>query len=204
MDTSRELAVVTGASSGIGLALAKEFPTHDHDLIISAEDAELDAAALSLAGAGRQVQAVRADLATPQGVEELVARVSTAGRPVDTLVINAGVGVGGPFVGADTSLAEQLNVVDLNVRSSVHLAKRLLPAMVARGSGRVLFTSSIAAVLPGPFQAVYNASKAFLLSFSEALREALRDTGVTVTALLPDPALAAQHRRQSEPGSADN
>jgi short-subunit dehydrogenase len=262
MSTARQLAVLTGASSGIGLALAREFAEHDFDLIIAAEDAELDTAGLSLSGQNRHVQMVRTDLATPRGVEELVSRVSTAGRPVDALVINAG--VGGAFAGSDTSLAEQLNVVDLNVRSSVHLAKRLLPAMVARRGGRVLFTSSIAAVLPGPFQAVYNASKAFLLSFSEALREELRDTGVTVTALLPgptdtefftraglddtklgagekddpaevakqgyaammagehrvvagstsnkaqvatanmvpDPVLAAQHRRQSEPGSA--
>ena len=266
MGTARQLAVVTGASSGIGLALAKEFAEHDFDLIICAEDAELDTAGLVLSGTGRQVQMVRADLANPRGVEELVSRVAAAGRPVDALVVNAGVGVGGAFAGEDTSLAEQLNVVDLNVRSSVHLAKRLLPAMCARGAGRVLFTSSIAAVLPGPFQATYNASKAFLLSFSEALREELRDTGVTVTALMPgptdteffaranledtklgasegkddpaevakqafaammagehrvvagsmsnkaqvaaanvvpDPVLAAQHRRQSEPGSAE-
>ncbi len=187
MTTERGFAVVTGASSGIGLALAKEFTAHDFDLIIAAEDAELDTAAVSLAGEGRSVQPVRVDLAKPRDVEELAARVSAAGRPVDALVINAGVGVGGAFVGEDTSLAEQLNVVDLNVRSSVHLAKRLVPAMVERGAGRVLFTSSIAALAPGPFQAVYNASKAFLLSFSEALREELRDTGVTVTALLPGP-----------------
>lgn len=186
-NSARQLAVLTGASSGIGLALAKEFAEHDFDLIIAADDDELDTAGLLLAGDGRQVQAVHVDLATPHGVEELVARVSAAGRPVDALVINAGVGVGGAFVGPDTTLSDQLTVVDLNVRSSVHLAKRLLPGMVEHGAGRVLFTSSIAAVLPGPFQATYNASKAFLLSFSEALREELRDTGVTVTALLPGP-----------------
>jgi short-subunit dehydrogenase len=105
---------------------------------------------------------------------------------VDALVVNAGVAVAGPFVGEST-LEEQLNVVDLNVRSAVHLAKLLVPDMVARGSGRVLFTSSIAAVMPGPFQTVYNASKAFLLSFSQALREELKDSGVTVTALMPGP-----------------
>jgi short-subunit dehydrogenase len=119
-------------------------------------------------------------------VEQLVGRVAMTGRPVDALVVNAGVAVAGPFVGEST-LEEQLNVVDLNVRSAVHLAKLLVPDMVARGSGRVLFTSSIAAVMPGPFQTVYNASKAFLLSFSQALREELKDSGVTVTALMPGP-----------------
>src|SRR5205807_2333109 len=127
--------------------------------------------AAALAGDGRQVQPVQVDLAKPRDVEELAARVATTGKPVDALVVNAGLGVGGAFAGDDTSLADQLNIVDLNVRSSVHLAKVLLPAMVERGAGRVMFTSSVAAVLPGPFQAVYNASKAFLLSFAEALRE---------------------------------
>lgn len=187
MTTPAPLAVVTGASSGIGRELAAQCATNGFDLVITAEDAELDRATERLRGAGVQVDAVRADLTTEAGVEQLVDAVTGTGRPVDALVINAGVGVGGPFVSDDSSLEDQLAVVDLNVRSSVHLAKRLLPGMVSRGAGRVLFTSSIAAVMPGPFQAVYNASKAFLLSLSEALREELKDTGVTVTALLPGP-----------------
>lgn len=180
------LAVVTGASSGIGLELAHQLAADGFDIVACAEDDELTIAADALRANNVAVEAVRADLARPEGVEQLVERVTVTGRPVDALVVNAGVGVSGPFVG-DSSLDEQLNVVDLNVRSAVHLAKRLLPDMAARGGGRVLFTSSIAAVMPGPFQTVYNASKAFLLSFSEALREELKDSGVTVTALMPGP-----------------
>jgi short-subunit dehydrogenase len=180
------LAVVTGASSGIGLELAQQLAVNGFDIMACAEDDELTIAADALRANNVAVEAVRADLARPAGVEQLVGRVTATGRPVEALVVNAGVGVSGPFVG-DSSLDEQLNVVDLNVRSSVHLAKRLLPGMAAHGRGRVLFTSSIAAVTPGPFQTVYNASKAFLLSFSEALREELKDSGVTVTALMPGP-----------------
>lgn len=180
------LAVVTGASSGIGLELARELAENGFDLVICAEGDELALAADALRASNVAVEAVRADLARPDGVERLVDAVGATGRPVEALVVNAGVAVAGAFVG-DSSLEEQLNVVDLNVRSAVHLAKHLLPAMAARGTGRVLFTSSIAAVMPGPFQTVYNASKAFLLSFSQALREELKDTGVTVTALMPGP-----------------
>jgi short-subunit dehydrogenase len=107
-------------------------------------------------------------------------------RPIAALALNAGVGAGGAFVG-ETSLEDQLDIVDLNVRSSVHLAYRLLPTMVENGEGRVLFISSIAATSPGPSMAVYNASKAFLSSLSQALRDELKDTGVTVTALIPGP-----------------
>ena len=178
------LAVVTGASSGIGLELAHQLAAHGFDIVACAEDGELVIAADALRANNVAVDAVRVDLTQPDAVEQLVKVVTTTGRPVEALVINAGVGVSGAFVG-DSTLEDQLHVVDLNVRSAVHLAKRLLPAMAARGSGRVLFTSSIAAVMPGPFQTVYNASKAFLLSFSEALREELKDSGVTVTALMP-------------------
>jgi short-subunit dehydrogenase len=107
-------------------------------------------------------------------------------RPLDAVAINAGVGVGGDFA-RDNALADELNLVDLNVRSAVHLAKLVLNDMVRRGSGRVLFTSSIAATSPGPYLATYAASKAFLYSFAEALRHELHGTGVTVTALLPGP-----------------
>jgi short-subunit dehydrogenase len=181
---TRPLAVVTGASSGIGLELAKQFARHDFDVVVAAEDAELDAAAQEVRACGAQVEAVRADLADPEGVEQLVGRL--AGRPVEALAVNAGVGVNGEFAG-DTRLEDQLTVVDLNVRSAVHLAKRVVPGMVGRGHGRVLFTSSVAGTAPGPYQAVYAASKAFLTSFSEGLRAEVEDKGVTVTALLPGP-----------------
>lgn len=178
-------AVVTGASSGIGLELAREFVDHGFDVLICAEDAELADAASQLAAGGNQVDVVRADLATRQGVEELVSAVAETGRPVDALALNAGVGNGGPFL--ETSLEADFGVIDLNVSAVVHLAKRLLPPMVARGAGRVLMTASTASTMPGPYYATYAASKAFVLSFAEAVRHELKDTGVTVTALMPGP-----------------
>jgi short-subunit dehydrogenase len=183
---TKPLAVVTGASSGIGLELAKQFARHDFDLVLAAEDDELAAAAEQVRACGAQVEPVRTNLAAPDGVEELVRRIDAAGRPVEALAVNAGVGIDGEFAG-DTRLEDQLTVVDLNVRSAVHLTKRVVPGMVGRGRGRVLFTSSIAGTSPGPYQAVYAASKAFLTSFSEGLRGEVKDKGVTVTALLPGP-----------------
>jgi uncharacterized protein len=181
----RPLAVVTGASSGIGRELARQFGEHGFDLLITAEDAELADAARDLEGTGVHVQTVTADLLTYDGCETLWATIRAAG-PIDALALNAGIGAGGPFA-TGPDLRAQLDVVHLNVTSQVHVARRVLPGMVDRGQGRVLFTSSVAATQPGPFQAVYAASKAFLYSFAEALRDELKDTGVTVTALLPGP-----------------
>jgi short-subunit dehydrogenase len=164
--TDRPLAVVTGASSGIGLELAKQFEENGFDLIAPPEE--------------------EVDLATPGGVEELYARIRAAGRPVAALALNAGVGAGGAFA-TDTELEDELRLVDLNVRSVVHLAKLVLPDMVERDEGRVLITSSIASTMPGAFQAVYNGSKSFVQSFGLALREELKDTNVTVTLLMPGP-----------------
>ncbi|MGW4207660.1 SDR family NAD(P)-dependent oxidoreductase [Lentzea sp. NPDC004789] len=182
------LAVVTGASSGIGHELAKVLADNGFDLVVAAEDERIDetAAQIALRCEGVSVDPVRTDLSTYEGVEALVAAVRADGRPVDVLAVNAGVGVGGDFV-RDTSLDDNLEIVDLNVRSSVHLTHRLLTDMVDRKQGRVLFTSSIAATAPGPFHSVYAASKAFLASFGQSLREELRDTGVTVTTLMPGP-----------------
>jgi short-subunit dehydrogenase len=183
--SERSLAVVTGASSGIGLELAKQFAEHDFDLIVAAEDEELEAAARELEATGAMVEAVRVDLATDEGVDELARQISAAGRPADAVALNAGIGAGGAFV--DTELKDELKLIDLNVRSTVHLAKHVTRDMVNRGEGRILFTSSIASTMPGPFQAVYNASKAFVQSFALALRNELKDTGVTVTSLMPGP-----------------
>jgi short-subunit dehydrogenase len=183
--TGKPLAVVTGASSGIGYELAKQFAQHGFDLIVAAEDGRLTEAATELRSLGAEVQEVQTDLARFEGVEQLYTRATATGRPIDAIAINAGIGVGGPF--AETHLADELQLVDLNVRSAVHLAKRAVQTMVPRGEGRILFTSSIAATQPGPFEAVYAASKAFLLSLSEALRNELKDTGITVTALMPGP-----------------
>jgi short-subunit dehydrogenase len=183
--TGRPLAIVTGASSGIGLELAKQFAAAGFDLVVAAEDAAIETAAPGLGASGVSVEAVQVELASAEGVEELYRRVTAMGRPVDAAALNAGVGAGGAFT--DTELADELRVVDLNVRSTVHLSKYMVRDMVTRGEGRILFTSSIASTMPGPFQAVYNASKSFVQSFALALRNELKDTGVTVTSLMPGP-----------------
>ena len=182
---TRPLAVVTGASSGIGHELAKQFAQGGFDLLITSTDAKINEVAQSLKGLGAAVETVQADLATYEGVEALYQQIQATGRPVEAIAINAGVGVGGDFT--QTDLSAELKLIDLNVKSPVHLAKCVIKDMVDRGAGKVLFTSSIASLMPGPFEAVYAASKAFLRSFSEAIRNELKDTGVTVTALMPGP-----------------
>jgi len=184
---TNEFAVVTGASSGIGYELARQFVANGYDLLVIAEDDGIEQAAADLRRDGRvQVTAVRADLATYDGVEKVYAAIRASGREVDAIALNAGRGIGGDFV-RQTDLADELDVIDVNVTSTVHLAKRVLPDMVARNAGQVLFTSSIASMMPGTYQAVYNASKSFVQSFAEALRAELTDTGVTVTSLMPGP-----------------
>jgi short-subunit dehydrogenase len=182
METTRPLALVTGASSGIGRDLARQFAANGFDLVIAAEDGAIHEAADELRGGGAHVEAVQADLATEAGVDELYGRVT---RPLDAAALNAGIGQGGAF--KDTDLADELKIVDLNVRNTVHLAKHVVQDMTARGEGRILFTSSIASTMPGSFQAVYNASKSFVQSFALALREELKDSGVSVTSLMPGP-----------------
>jgi short-subunit dehydrogenase len=181
---NRQFAVITGASSGIGLELARECIEHDFDVLICARDRPgLEAARAHLAATGAAVEAVTCDLATFDGCEKLADAIARAGRPVDALLLNAGIGVNGAFV--DNDLEEELESIALNVDAVVHIAKRVVPAMVARGRGRVLITASVASTSPAPYLAVYGATKAFDLSFAEALRYELKDTGVTVTALQP-------------------
>jgi len=183
---TRPLAVVTGASNGIGYELAKQFAQNGFDLLVTSTGPSINEAAIAFEKLGAQVETVQADLATYDGVETLYNKIKATGRSVDAIAINAGVGVGGDFA-RETDLKDELNLINLNVVSSVHLAKRVVKDMVDCHQGRILFTSSIAALMPGPFEAVYAASKAFLHSFSEALRNELKDTGVTVTSLMPGP-----------------
>ena len=181
----RPFAVVTGGSNGIGFELARQFLSNGYDVLIAGEeDGHLAEAARQLAdGGGGTVTTLAADLSRPDGVDALHAAIGAAARPVDVLCVNAGIGLGGAFV--ETDLARELQMIDLNVRGAVQLTKLALPAMVARGSGKLLFTSSIAATMPDPFEAVYGATKAFLRWFGEALREELKDKGVGVTVLMP-------------------
>jgi short-subunit dehydrogenase len=181
----RPLALVTGASSGIGLELARQFAQNGFDLVVNAEDAGLAPAAQELRATGATVTEVRSDLRTAEGVDTVWATVATAGRPLAAVALNAGVGQGGAFV--NNAIDGEQEIIDVNITSTVRLAKLVLRDMVGRGEGRVLFTSSIASTMPGSFQAVYNASKSFVQSFAQALQEELKDTGVTITSLMPGP-----------------
>lgn len=186
--TRRPLALITGASSGIGYELAHQFAADGHDLIITATtQAGLDRAADELASRGAEVATVVADLTAFDGVETLYAAVRATKRPLAAAALNAGVGLGGYFVGG-TDLRREIDMIQLNTISQVHLTKRILPDMVAQGTGKLLFTASISGTMPTPYEAVYGATKAFLVSFAEAVKSELKDSGasgITVTLLMP-------------------
>jgi uncharacterized protein len=175
-------AIVTGASSGIGTALARECPAHGLEVLIAADEPAIEQAAAGLRrhGSGR-VDAVQADLAGSEGVDRLCA--AAAGRKVDALLANAGRGLGDGFL--DQAPDDWLRVVQTNIIGTLLLLQKVGRDMRAAGSGRILITGSIAGFMPGTYQAVYNASKAFLDNFSFALRHELQDSGVTVTCLMP-------------------
>jgi short-subunit dehydrogenase len=181
----KQLAIVTGASSGIGYNLAKVFAENGFDLVIASHGERLDRAESDLRALGAQVTAIHADLATFEGVADLWRQIESLGRPVDAAAINAGIGVGGLF--AETPLEDEINLVRLTVEGTVHLTKRVVQHMVPRRQGRILITASIAGEMVAPREAVYAASKAFDLSFGKSLREELAETGITVTVLQPGP-----------------
>ncbi|MBB5751532.1 SDR family NAD(P)-dependent oxidoreductase [Prosthecomicrobium pneumaticum] len=177
------LAVVTGASTGIGLELAKLAAREGYDLIIAADEPAIADSASALSATGVDVIGVEADLARIEGVDRLLAAIGD--RDVDLLFANAGRGLGRGFL--DQDFASLRHVVDTNVTGTLYLVHALARRMVARGEGRILFTGSIAGFMPGTFQAVYNGTKAFIDSFAIALRHELADTGVSVTLLMPGP-----------------
>ncbi len=177
----RPFAIVTGASSGIGYELAKCCADQGYDLVVAADEPEIYQAALDLRELGARVEVVEADLATTDGVDALYA--ATRGRAVDALLANAGHGLGHGFL--DQDFAAIRHVIDTNVTGTVYLVHKVGRDMRARGRGRILITGSIAGFMPGTYQAIYSATKAFIDSFSWALRAELKDTGVSVTCLMP-------------------
>jgi uncharacterized protein len=179
-------ALITGASSGIGLELARIFAQNGHDVVLVARHEEkLQALATELTARNVRAQAIAIDLAAHDGAASLVAQLQARGIDVDILVNNAGFGLYGPFV--ETALATELSMIQLNVVALTELTKRLLPGMIARRRGRIMNVASTAAFFPGPLMAVYYATKAYVLSFSEAIANELDGSGVTVTALCPGP-----------------
>jgi short-subunit dehydrogenase len=179
----RPLAVVTGASSGIGYELAKLCAQDGYDLVVAADRPEIAEAASAFSQEGANVEFLQVDLATEAGVDRLVQLIG--GRPVDALLANAGHGLGHAFL--DQDWREALHVINTNITGTLYLVQHVARQMRDRDRGRILFTGSIAGLMPGTYQAVYNGSKAFIDSFAWALRNELKDTGVTVTCLMPGP-----------------
>lgn len=182
MTTNRgKLAIITGASTGIGYELAKCCAERGFDLLIAADEPEINQAAETFKQYGISVTALEADLATIAGVDKLYA--ATEGRAVDALLANAGRGLGGVYL--DQEFEAIRHIIDTNITGTIYLAQKVGADMRERGQGRILFTGSIAGFMPGTFNAVYNGTKAFIDSFSFALRNELKDSGVTVTCLMP-------------------
>jgi short-subunit dehydrogenase len=179
----RQLAVVTDASTGIGFELARLCAQSGHDLVIAADDAQIHESAESLALHGSMIVPVHCDLATPAGVAQLLKEIDSTGRPVDALLACIGRGQGGAFL--DQDLAPITRTAQANIEGTLNLVHALGRSMRVRGHGRILLAGSIAGLLPGTLQAVYQGTKAFLQTFGIALAGELKDTGVTVTCLMP-------------------
>ena len=175
-------SIVTGASTGIGLELAKNCAKDGMDILVVADEPEIEQAAETLRGLGAgHVEALQADLSTEAGVDKIIAAVK--GRTIEHLIANAGRGLGDSFLNQDW--ADAKFVVNTNITGTIYLIHELARRMVDAGTGRILITGSIAGFMPGSFQAVYDGTKALLDSFSYALREEIKDSGVTVTCLMP-------------------
>src|SRR4051812_20199401 len=178
---TRGLAIVTGASSGIGYELAKKCAAAGFDLAIAADESRVQEAAEEFRTYGIDVDAVQTDLATIDGVDNFLRAFEN--RNVDVLIANAGHGLGHGFLEQDFDQVR--HVIDTNITGTIYLIQQVARSMRARGQGRIMITGSIAGFMPGTFQAVYNGTKAFIDSFSLALRNELKETGVTVTCLMP-------------------
>jgi len=196
--------LITGASSGIGLELARLLARQKHRLIITARSiSALNGLAEEIRLLGIEVDVISADLATDVGAKELVAELERRNITIDIIINNAGFGTHGKLWENDVD--QEQSLLHVNVVSLMLLTQLLLPGMVARGSGRILNVASTAAFVPGPLMANYYASKAYVLSLSEALASELKGTGVTVTALCPGPtATAFQSRAGVKPSKLAN
>jgi short-subunit dehydrogenase len=183
MNSVRELAVITGASTGIGFELARLCAKANYDLIVAADEPQIEDAAADLSVHGSLVIPVQTDLSTAEGVGKLVERIESSGRPVGALLANAGRGLGNAFL--DQNIDEAIRVAHTNIDGTLYLVHHVGRSMRTRGRGSILIVGSIAGLMPGTFQAVYNGTKAFLDSYSVALSHELKDSGVTVTCLLP-------------------
>ena len=187
MTATRPLALVTGGSSGIGFELAARLAERGHDVAISGQSERVHDAAKELEALGVEAYPLRADAATFNGVEAFWRFVADLGRPINVACLNVGIGVGGAF--ADTDLDDELRMIAINCAGTVHMAKRVVRAMLDqgpdRGDRRILVVSSVSATTPTPYEPVYGPTKAFGFSFAESIREELREDGITVTALLP-------------------
>jgi short-subunit dehydrogenase len=178
---ARPLAIVTGASSGIGYELAKQCVEHGFNLVIAADEPAIHDRADEFRSAGVEVTDVETDLATMEGVDRLYD--AARGRPIEALLANAGHGLGGVFL--DQDFAEVRHVIDTNITGTIYLIQKVGRNMRVRRRGRILITGSIAGFIPGTYNAVYNGTKSFVDSFSFALRAEMKGNGVTVTCLMP-------------------
>ncbi|SEM79799.1 Short-chain dehydrogenase [Terribacillus saccharophilus] len=205
MSETRQLALITGGSSGLGLELAKQFAQNGYDIALSGSSDRIFEAADTIRELGVEAYPHKADASTYDGVESFWNFTKDLGRQIDAAVLNVGIGIGGAFI--DNDLEDELKLISINVNGTVHMAKRVVKHMVPNGRGKILIVSSISATQPTPYETVYGPSKAFGFMFAESLREELRETGVTVTALLPGATNTSFHSNagmdSSEIGSSD-
>ncbi|MFA6237889.1 MAG: SDR family NAD(P)-dependent oxidoreductase [Bacteriovorax sp.] len=182
---NKPLAVVTGASSGIGYEMAKQFAQHGYDLIIVSENPAIVEAAQTCRMLGAEVESYVIDLAEYEGVDELKNKIDETDRPVEAIAINGGINLTGESR-IDADWDDELNVINLNVISTVHLAKHMINDMIKRKRGKILFTSSVVGPMPDQLGPVYSAAKSFIQTYAESLREQLKGSGITITELVPE------------------